>query len=94
MPKDAEFESGPQEERPDSPDPLLEWETVDSQVAGPKSKALARGAVAVGALALGAFAVGTLAIGSLVIGRLTLGRARIKTLEIDHLIIRRFTEKK
>ena len=49
-------------------------------------------AVAAGAVALGAVAIGALAIGSLAIGRLAIGRARIRTLEIDHLIIRRISE--
>ncbi len=49
--------------------------------------------VAVLALAVGALAIGALAIGTLAVGRLGVGRARIRSLEIDELIVRRVTEK-
>jgi hypothetical protein len=47
-------------------------------------------ALAVGALAVGALAVGALAIGALAIGRLEMREARLRKVEIDDLIVRRF----
>jgi hypothetical protein len=47
-------------------------------------------ALAAGALALGALAVGALAIGALAVGRLDIREARLRKVEIDDLIVRRF----
>jgi len=53
--------------------------------------AVRSGAAALGALALGAFALGAAAYGAVAIGRLIVGKARVRTLEIDELIIKRFS---
>jgi nitrate reductase gamma subunit len=46
-------------------------------------------AVALGAAAVGAIAIGALAIGRLAINRLTVRKAKLATLEVDELIVRR-----
>ena len=51
--------------------------------------ALGIGAAAFGAVALGATAIGAFAIGRLAIGALALKRARVRTLMVDHLEVRR-----
>lgn len=47
------------------------------------------GAVALGAVALGAFAIGAIAIGRLAIGGLVVRRAKLGSVEIDDLTVRR-----
>ena len=46
---------------------------------------------ALGSLALGAFAVGALAIGALAVGKLEVRKARLREVEIDSLMVRRFS---
>jgi hypothetical protein len=47
------------------------------------------GALALGAVALGAFAIGAIAIGRLAIGVMVVRRAKLGSLEIDDLTVRR-----
>jgi len=44
-----------------------------------------------GALAVGALAIDAVAIGARVIGRPAIGRARLTDVEIDRLVVRRFS---
>jgi hypothetical protein len=46
-------------------------------------------ATAIGAVAVGAFAIGALAIGRLAIRRVQLDNAKIRSLEIDNLVVKR-----
>src|SRR5258708_12960628 len=50
-------------------------------------RALAIGAQSIGAFALGALAIGALALGVVAVAPLVIGRAKIKQLEIDHLVV-------
>ena len=83
------------------PESIVQWQPARSP--GPFEARAARahgatatgsavvGASALGALALGALAIGALAIGRLAIGRVSVKRARFGRLEVDDLVVRRFS---
>ncbi len=64
--------------------------SVGASAVGASARGIrAVGALAVGALAIGALAVGALAIGRLVIGRLAVREARVRSLDLDEVAVKR-----